>query len=267
MNHRGVGETLVADDKCMVNGLCQNFEAFDGTNTGQQLWWRQSCTDPTWQSPYCLVDVCSVTEVLFKPVAERSLSISLIQRWYALSNAPMRNCGGYSWCCGKEYCCKTYANVFQLAATVGPTSPVASATSASSTANVGSSTSANTPVTFSRVDETSSAGLSTGAKAGIGVGVAVVVLLAIAVTVLLLRLRKFKSSKHNQIDTSTSATEIVTAGHEIKHQPQTYAHRSGGYESAELGPTSFTNLAGNNVPQELDAPLHIYRIVQGKQGH
>lgn len=33
-------------DKCQPNGLCWN--------EGARLTWRESCTDPTWQSPKCL---------------------------------------------------------------------------------------------------------------------------------------------------------------------------------------------------------------------
>jgi hypothetical protein len=62
-NHQGAGHLLVANDACDPNGLCQNFEAFDGTNQGVKNWWRQGCTDPTWQSESCLKDVCNFGKV------------------------------------------------------------------------------------------------------------------------------------------------------------------------------------------------------------
>jgi hypothetical protein len=62
-NHQGAGDTGVADDVCESNGLCQNFEPYDGTNEGEKLWWRQGCTDPTWESEYCLKDVCNFARV------------------------------------------------------------------------------------------------------------------------------------------------------------------------------------------------------------
>lgn len=62
-NHQGAGETNVADDVCESNGLCQNYEAFNGSNEGVKLWWRQGCTDPTWQSEECLRDVCNDGQV------------------------------------------------------------------------------------------------------------------------------------------------------------------------------------------------------------
>lgn len=62
-NHQGAGHLNVANDVCDSNGLCQNFEAFDGTNEGVKIWWRQGCTDPTWQSEACLKDVCNFGKV------------------------------------------------------------------------------------------------------------------------------------------------------------------------------------------------------------
>src|SRR5438046_3498409 len=41
-------------DTCLANGLCQNISP-NGQNTGYDLLlWRESCSDPTWKSPYCL---------------------------------------------------------------------------------------------------------------------------------------------------------------------------------------------------------------------
>lgn len=36
-------------DSCLPNGLCVN-ESADNVTT----YWRESCTDPTWKSPYCV---------------------------------------------------------------------------------------------------------------------------------------------------------------------------------------------------------------------
>ena len=62
-NHQGAGQTNVADDVCESNGLCQNYEAFDGTNANVKLWWRNGCTDPTWQSAECLGSICNNSTV------------------------------------------------------------------------------------------------------------------------------------------------------------------------------------------------------------
>jgi hypothetical protein len=40
-----------------ANGLCLNTKSLaNGTSVPQ--YWRSSCTDPTWESPYCLKDLC-----------------------------------------------------------------------------------------------------------------------------------------------------------------------------------------------------------------
>lgn len=48
-------------DQCLPNGLCHNpcaTSGFCGDSTGGQ-YWRESCTDPTWSSPFCLRNVCA----------------------------------------------------------------------------------------------------------------------------------------------------------------------------------------------------------------
>lgn len=59
INHQGAGDLNVVNDVCEPNGLCQNYEAYDGTNKGVKAWGRQGCTDPTWESGYCLGSVCN----------------------------------------------------------------------------------------------------------------------------------------------------------------------------------------------------------------
>ena len=59
INHSGAGDTGVANDICETNGLCQNWEGKVGNEQPDKIWWRQGCTDPTWESPYCLKDVCN----------------------------------------------------------------------------------------------------------------------------------------------------------------------------------------------------------------
>lgn len=171
---------------------------------------------------------------------------------YAVNNAPVRNCGGNSWCCGEASCCNTAANLFQVAETVGPTTSVPSATSSSSTSGTASTTSTNTPATTSSRAKETTSGLGTGAKAGIGVGVAVVAILAIAVVVLLLRLRKSKRAKHDQIDNSVPTTTVPVWTHDQKYQPQPQVHEASGYGAAELEQRNTAELWANSTPQELD---------------
>jgi len=44
---------VVAPDTCQPNGLCLN------SYEGAPLYWRGSCTDPTWKSPNCLKNLCT----------------------------------------------------------------------------------------------------------------------------------------------------------------------------------------------------------------
>jgi hypothetical protein len=91
-NHQGAGQLLVANDVCDPNGLCQNFEAFDGTNQGVKNWWRQGCTDPTWQSESCLKNVCNFGKVSLsygacRPVVEANKGGSGRLRTHRCRNA------------------------------------------------------------------------------------------------------------------------------------------------------------------------------------
>lgn len=85
-NHSGAGDVGIADDVCMENGLCQNYAAFDGNNEGEQVWSRQGCTDPLWNSPYCLGDVCNKPEV-FCPLLR--VRMSLIRHYSTPTNGAM----------------------------------------------------------------------------------------------------------------------------------------------------------------------------------
>jgi len=44
----------VKGDTCLSNGLCHN---------GYGEYWRESCTDPTWSSPFCLKNICANASV------------------------------------------------------------------------------------------------------------------------------------------------------------------------------------------------------------
>ena len=54
-----------ADKTCLPNGITQNINI-----TGGYEYWRQSCTDPTWTSPYCLnaFDACPSVRSSSSPV-------------------------------------------------------------------------------------------------------------------------------------------------------------------------------------------------------
>ncbi|KAF2624403.1 hypothetical protein BU25DRAFT_450769 [Macroventuria anomochaeta] len=207
-NHDGAGDVGVANDVCETNGLCQNYEGFDGTNEGVKLWWRQGCTDPTWSSPNCLASVCDTAE-------------------YEDDNAPVYSCGNGNWACGKKSYCSTSSRLFTLAATVGkevvaspsayasfstPSASTTGSSRASTTSASASSASPSTtgmPVVTATPSSTgsststpplstpvaSSSLLSTAAKAGIGAGIAVFALL---LGIILFLLHKIKKNKKRQ---------------------------------------------------------------------
>jgi hypothetical protein len=45
---------LIKGDTCMSNGICHN---------GYGEYWRESCTDPTWNSPLCMRNICANASV------------------------------------------------------------------------------------------------------------------------------------------------------------------------------------------------------------
>lgn len=47
----------ISNDKCEANGLCVN------SWNHQPLYWRSSCSDPTWKSPFCLQNLCTNSDV------------------------------------------------------------------------------------------------------------------------------------------------------------------------------------------------------------
>ncbi|PVH97435.1 hypothetical protein DM02DRAFT_674138 [Periconia macrospinosa] len=242
-NHSGAGHVGIANDICMENGLCQNFRGFDGTNEGQQAWSIQGCTDQLWNSPYCLANVCDTTEY---PGDQHG-------------NVGVWNCGAQKWCCGEKSCCNNKNKIFELAATVGPTSSVPSATSFSSASTSSSASTISTPPPAASPSSEQSApagGLSVGAKAGIGIGVSVVVILAVTVALLLFRLRKAKRQKLGHADSSIEQTQFPQEqkyGH-IEEQNHAQLHELyPDHGRGGLGAGERAELAAYNTPQELEA--------------
>ncbi|KAF6804975.1 hypothetical protein CSOJ01_09818 [Colletotrichum sojae] len=72
----------VSGDKCQPNGLCWN--------EGGRLTWRESCTDPTWQSPKCL-KLCVNDEVSATDGVPSSGTDVLVTK-----------CADGSYCCGND---------------------------------------------------------------------------------------------------------------------------------------------------------------------
>lgn len=61
------------DDTCLPNGLCQTREA-----NVDAMYWRESCTDPTWNSPFCLKGFCDTGVV------------SILLLWTDFYNSPAK---------------------------------------------------------------------------------------------------------------------------------------------------------------------------------
>jgi hypothetical protein len=49
-------------DVCLSSGLCSN------TQGNTTTYWRESCTDPTWESPYCVAIACGMVSGCLLPL-------------------------------------------------------------------------------------------------------------------------------------------------------------------------------------------------------
>jgi hypothetical protein len=150
-----IGPGRVADgsaDTCIPGGLCYN--------QGGNLYWRESCTDPTWTSPACIklfVNGTGVTDVAITP------------------------CDDGSWCDGvgedSVDCCKAGDGLFVVngsETTQNPNSTTISSSSMLPTTTAAPTTSPSSSPSATAIPTTSGpGGLSSGAKIGLGVGVGV----------------------------------------------------------------------------------------------
>ncbi|KAF2747007.1 hypothetical protein M011DRAFT_526705 [Sporormia fimetaria CBS 119925] len=177
--------TVGVRDECLPNGLCeQNHVDFQGP---QRTWWRNFCTDSSWDSRVCL-DVCK----------EESLG-----KYKALGGAiEVTPCSGnrYSrkWCCGggKLSCCDDSNN--QTAVTIRPILGLdqdprstlhSSALSISSVGESEPTRRASEPPG----NESDRTELSTGARVGLAIGAIVgfsIILASVLFVVKALRWRK-----------------------------------------------------------------------------
>ncbi|KAN0076584.1 hypothetical protein V8E54_006726 [Elaphomyces granulatus] len=161
-------------DRCLPNGLCQNIA------TAQ--YWRESCTDPTWESSMCIH--------LYLNLGSSDVALVL--------------CEDGTWCFDSDCCAagdgQTIPNLTPnsgtssisttpgfTTSTLPTTSSAATTTSstATTTSTVTSPVSSALPTAVATTSASSSSeGLSTGAKVGIGVGVPIAVLLAATAAIL-----------------------------------------------------------------------------------
>jgi len=156
-----IGPGRVADgtaDTCIPGGLCYN--------QGANLYWRESCTDPTWASPACIklfVNGTRITDVAITP------------------------CDDGSWCNGAGKgsvdCCKAGDGLFVVNGTETTQNPNSTTTSSSSmfpTTTTTPTTSPSSSPSATAIPTTSGpGGPSSGGNIGIGVGVGIGLVLAI----------------------------------------------------------------------------------------
>ncbi|KAF2828168.1 hypothetical protein CC86DRAFT_369295 [Ophiobolus disseminans] len=181
-----------APDTCESGGFCSN----------GALFWRESCTDPTWKSPSCIKlfvngsGMAGTGEPLYDQGSQQPKNDIVITK-----------CDNGSFCYGYDNrgCCRAGEGVFAdgrsstSSSSQGPTStptsqaPSSTAASASATA---ASASATAPAANSSAS--GSSGLSTGAKAGIGVGAAIGALLVFGLLFFLYS-RRSKQARAGQV--------------------------------------------------------------------
>ncbi|TVY18715.1 hypothetical protein LARI1_G003846, partial [Lachnellula arida] len=220
---------MVTNDVCQPNGLCLN------SLNGAPLYWRSSCTDKTWQSPFCLKGLCTD----FNNGGNSSQNVAVLE------------CADGSWCCGgsNTTCCQENLGV-QIPLTLGATSTsTISSTSQSSTsilqssASVLSTSSAQVRLTTSTSSPSpptptpaQAIGLATGAKIGIAVGVlALVVILALCIWMLRRRHVAAKTASRaarSYLPTSTQGPSISGIGKGPALSIQQY--QKGGFGPREL---------------------------------
>ncbi|TVY36285.1 hypothetical protein LOCC1_G008608, partial [Lachnellula occidentalis] len=161
----------VANDVCQPNGLCLN------SLNDAPLYWRSSCTDKTWQSPFCLKGLCTD----FDNGGNSSENVAVLE------------CTDGSWCCGgsNTTCCQENLGI-KIPSTLGVTSTsTTSSTLQSSTSIVQSSisVSSTSSAPVQSVTPTSSPspspptpapanGLAMGAKIGITIAAGFLVVIS-----------------------------------------------------------------------------------------
>ncbi|KAL0934905.1 uncharacterized protein CTRU02_209496 [Colletotrichum truncatum] len=163
----------VAGDRCQPNGLCWNEEH-------KQLW-RESCTDPTWQSHKCL-KLCISDEYDSGGIPASGMDVLVTQ------------CADGSYCCGNDQnateCCKLGKGVRIVdgevitssalsSSTLGPTTiPISSMLSSAISSATTTPTATDSETEDKKETSNSHAGVIGGAVGG-GVGAMVLVIAAL----------------------------------------------------------------------------------------
>lgn len=152
-------------DTCLPNGLCHNpcvSPDLCGGSTGGK-YWRESCTDQSWKSEFCLKQLCTDPSQ-----AEGSAKGNVVVSQCSTDN---------TWCCGEmpaDMCCRIEGRI-SLASSLGLSSSSVSRATSISTGSQTSGTSTTSILSNPTATATPSKnGLKMGVGVGIGIGVAFV---------------------------------------------------------------------------------------------
>jgi len=191
-------------DTCTSNGLCHNSAA---PNI-----WRESCTDPTWQSPACLRLCIQVNAInTGNPNWPDGTPVRN-------SHVPVTKCQDGSFCCGNNntHCCSAGQGVFIVNGQVSNSKPSASSASASkSSASKSAAPSSASSTGSLGSDSSSNSGSSsshTGAIAGGVVGGVLGLALVAGAIWFLLRRRR---TSHNTPKVASELDSAETQRHEL----------------------------------------------------
>ncbi|KAL3418091.1 hypothetical protein PVAG01_09806 [Phlyctema vagabunda] len=193
------------NDTCHPTGLCKN----------GGLFFRDFCSDPTWNSPYCLKDVCMDDN-------DFGSSTSYARMFSCGDN----DSGAPTFCCGEgrdETCCQNSTAVFAMASplirvngTVGFASTITithTATATGTAASAGVTPSGESSNSTASLASCSQSPAAKNAAIGLGAGLGAV-LLASAVAFFLLR-RKWKGGPrqdYGSMDSSVGGANMQAYG-------------------------------------------------------
>ena len=213
-------------DECLPNGLCRNYIENSHGNGFNTLLWRESCTDQTWKSPFCL-NLCTAgsgkfggTERVQSELAECALIVRFVGvvigefRNYSQDDVLVIQCPDQSYCCGESnMTCCNQGHGTRIANIIGQTLSTSSITSSTSSAAISSSSSVSTtsPSPSASPTPTTSPLLSPGAKIGIGVGVSVGAILAVLIGGGIWYLAR-KKARTRRVETENSYAPVDTQG-------------------------------------------------------
>ncbi|PGH16539.1 hypothetical protein AJ79_01645 [Helicocarpus griseus UAMH5409] len=212
-------------DSCMSNGLCSNPCQLDGSGicnseSGGAVW-RESCTDPTWESPFCLKGICT----------DESM-----RNGNSTTNVAMTQClEDQTWCCGSmtsNSCCSQPRRL-TLAATVGAASLSSTTASGAASATASSSVTATPTPTGQPSESPSNSGqMKLGLGLGLGLGIPVLVLGLVAV-ILLYRRRRRDGQRQAGLNESYEKPELDGTQHVVEPY-RVQVHEADGRDVSEM---------------------------------